>query len=194
MLSCRRDSFSRAPSQLTLSCFLFSFKPEDTQPFSGELIDTILTKLESAGSPEKVAENDFMMKCEQNCSYFLNSGAHKATSSPRAGIMRVIFTARQTLAATTYDRILQRLVGILGATSKNPSNPNFDQYLFESLSGLIRQVGGWRSGSSLRLTLLCRFVAAANPATVPVFERQLFGPFTFILQQDIDRERGLFRC
>jgi len=41
-----------------------SFKPEDIQPFSVELIDTVLTKLESAGNPEKVAENDFMMKCE----------------------------------------------------------------------------------------------------------------------------------
>lgn len=40
------------------------FAPEDIQPFSAELIDTVLTKLESAGSPEKVAENDFMMKCE----------------------------------------------------------------------------------------------------------------------------------
>ena len=48
---------------LTFFCYS-SFKPEDIQPFSAELIDTVLTKLESAGSPEKVAENDFMMKCE----------------------------------------------------------------------------------------------------------------------------------
>ena len=60
--------------------------------------------------------------------------------------MRIIFTARQSLAAGAYDRILQRLVGILGVTSKNPSNPNFDQYLFESLSGLMRQVKGRKSG------------------------------------------------
>lgn len=42
-----------------------SFQPEDIQPFSGELIDTVLNKLESAGNPEKVAENDFMMKCKE---------------------------------------------------------------------------------------------------------------------------------
>ena len=54
--------------------------------------------------------------------------------------MRIIFTARQSLATTAYERVVQRLVGILGITSKNPSNPNFDQYLFESLSGLMRQV------------------------------------------------------
>jgi exportin-2 (importin alpha re-exporter) len=33
-----------------------------------------------------------------------------------------------------------------------------------------------------------RFVVGGTPATLPAFERALFGPFTFILQQDIDRE------
>jgi len=61
------------------------------------------------------------------------------------------------------------LVAILGVTSKNPSNPNFDQYIFESISGLMR------------------FVAQETPATIPTFEQALFGPFTIILQQDIDQ-------
>ena len=51
--------------------------------------------------------------------------------------MRVILTARQTLIPN-FERILTRLVAILGAISKNPSNPNFDQYIFESISALIR--------------------------------------------------------
>lgn len=68
--------------------------------------------------------------------------------------MRVIFTARQSLATTAYDRTLQRLVGILGVTSKNPSNPNFDQYLFESLSGLTRQVK-WQKNGRFRHSLVC---------------------------------------
>lgn len=53
--------------------------------------------------------------------------------------MRVIVTARQTLTPV-YERTLQRLVAILGVISKNPSNPNFDQYIFESLSALMRYV------------------------------------------------------
>ena len=53
--------------------------------------------------------------------------------------MRVIVTARSTFAAG-YERILQRLVAILGVISKNPSNPNFDQYIFESISALMRYV------------------------------------------------------
>jgi len=53
------------------------------------------------------------------------------------GAMRVIVTARQTLTPG-YERTLQRLVGILGVISKNPSNPNFDQFIFESISALMR--------------------------------------------------------
>ena len=52
----------------------------------------------------------------------------------------MIVTARQTLTPG-YERTLQRLVGILGVISKNPSNPNFDQFIFESISALLRY---WR--------------------------------------------------
>lgn len=53
------------------------------------------------------------------------------------GAMRVIVTAKQTLVPG-FERTLTRLVGILGIVSKNPSNPNFDQYMFESISALVR--------------------------------------------------------
>jgi exportin-2 (importin alpha re-exporter) len=99
--------------------------------------------------------------------------------------MRIIVTARGSLAST-FERTLGRLVGILGVISKNPSNPHFDQYIFESLSGLMR------SGPSYHWLLLVntnypRFIVAASPATLPTFERALFQPFKFILEQDIDR-------
>ena len=53
--------------------------------------------------------------------------------------MRVIVTARQTVIPM-HENILGRLVGILGVISKNPMNPNFDHYIFESISALIRFV------------------------------------------------------
>lgn len=56
---------------------------------------------------------------------------------PFEGVMRIIVTARQTLTPG-YEHILNRLVTILGVISKNPSNPHFDQYIFESISGLMR--------------------------------------------------------
>ncbi|EEB88562.1 hypothetical protein MPER_13540, partial [Moniliophthora perniciosa FA553] len=67
-----------------------------------------------------------------------------------------------------YETLLKRLVGILGVISRNPSNPKFDQYIFESISALMR------------------FVVAGTPNTLPAFEGVLFQPFTIILQNDID--------
>ena len=54
--------------------------------------------------------------------------------------MRVIITARGAIAPA-FNTILGRLVTILGEISKNPSNPKFNQYTFESISALIRCVG-----------------------------------------------------
>lgn len=53
--------------------------------------------------------------------------------------MRVIITARQTLTPN-FVTILAKLVAILGVISQNPSNPNFNQYCFESISALMRCV------------------------------------------------------
>ncbi|KAF5378153.1 hypothetical protein D9615_007619 [Tricholomella constricta] len=122
------------------------FAQGDIHEFAPDLVDALLTKIESAGTAEKVAENDHLMKC----------------------VMRVIVTARQTLTPG-FERTLGRLVAILGLISKNPSNPRFDQFIFESIAGLMR------------------FVVSGNAATLQVFEQALFGPFTIILQQDIDQ-------
>lgn len=122
------------------------FAQADIHEFALSLVEGLLTKIESAGTAEKVAENDHLMKC----------------------LMRVILTARQTLTPG-YERILARLVTILGVISKNPSNPRFDQFIFESISGLMR------------------FIVSGNATTLPTFEQALFGPFTIILQQDIDQ-------
>ncbi|KAG2007419.1 importin alpha re-exporter [Coprinopsis cinerea AmutBmut pab1-1] len=122
------------------------FSQADIQESAPELINALLSKIESGGTPEKVAENDHLMKCT----------------------MRVILTARQGLNQV-YQPLLNRLVGILGVISKNPSNPRFDQYIFESISGLMR------------------FIVEGNPSALPTFEQALFGPFTIILQQDIDQ-------
>ncbi|KAJ8091228.1 importin-alpha export receptor [Marasmius tenuissimus] len=122
------------------------FNHTDVQDFANDLINALLSKIQSAGTPEKVAENDHLMKC----------------------IMRIIVTARQTLTPG-YEALLNRLVGILGVISSNPSNPKFDQYIFESISALMR------------------FVVSSSSQTLATFEQVLFGPFTIILQNDIDQ-------
>nr|VWP01251.1 Succinate-semialdehyde dehydrogenase (EC [Ganoderma boninense] len=138
-ISIERILFIRQGTQLM-------FTEGDVREVAPGLLHALLSKVEKAPTPEKMAENDYLMKC----------------------VMRVIVTARSALGGG-YDQILQRLVAILGVISKNPSNPNFDQYIFESISALMRSA------------------VQANPGTLPTFERALFGPFTIILQQDIDQ-------
>ena len=87
------------------------------------------------------------------------------------GVARVIITAKQALVGE-YVTVLQMLVDILRKVAPNPSNPNFDQYISESISGLIRFI---------------RFIGATVPDSITVFESALFPPFTEILQKDIDR-------
>ena len=65
--------------------------------------------------------------------------------------MRIIVTARQTLIPL-YQQVLQRLLVILSAVSKNPSNPNFDHYLFESISALMRYAPQTDTGMRINLT------------------------------------------
>src|SRR5277367_573487 len=51
--------------------------------------------------------------------------------------MRVMTVSRDTLEPFLQVST-QHLVGILREISKNPSNPRFNHYLFESLAALIR--------------------------------------------------------
>ncbi|KAJ1300905.1 hypothetical protein OPQ81_003331 [Rhizoctonia solani] len=122
------------------------FAQADIHDFATDILSALFVKIESGRTPEKIAENDYLMKC----------------------VMRVIITARQTLTPT-FLTVLTKLVNILGAISQNPSNPNFNQYTFESVSALMR------------------FVCVSNPQLIEQFEGQLFGPFTIIIQQDVDQ-------
>ncbi|KAL1410407.1 importin-alpha export receptor [Vanrija albida] len=120
------------------------FTSVDVRPFAENILMAAFTSIERGGTPEKIAENDYLMKC----------------------VMRVIITARGELAPH-YQAILNRLVNIVGQISKNPSNPRFNQYSFESISALIR------------------FICEVNPAALATFEGALFGPAEVILAQDV---------
>ena len=104
------------------------------------------TQIQRGDTPQKIAENDHLMKCMCYWPLRMFSRVDKL-NVPSTGVMRVIITARQSLVPS-YQAILERLVAIIGETSKNPSNPKFNQYNFESISALTRCV------------TLCRFSAA----------------------------------
>ncbi|KAH8916133.1 hypothetical protein BT69DRAFT_1340540 [Atractiella rhizophila] len=83
--------------------------------------------------------------------------------------MRTLITTRQGLVPI-FPGILQRLVKIVAVISKNPSNPKFSHYSFESISILIR------------------FVVPANPESLGQFEEALLGagaPFHSILHEEV---------
>ncbi|SNX87170.1 probable CSE1 - Nuclear envelope protein that mediates the nuclear export of importin alpha [Melanopsichium pennsylvanicum] len=120
------------------------FTPTDVQPFAESILMALLSNIERGTTPEKLAENDYLMKC----------------------MLRMLATVRQAISSA-YTPILSHLTSILSEISKNPSNPRFSQYLFESISALIR------------------FTVIANPQSLGVFEQKLFPPFTAILSQDV---------
>ena len=40
------------------------FAQADVRDIAQSIIDAVLTKIEAAGTPEKIAENDYLMKCK----------------------------------------------------------------------------------------------------------------------------------
>ena len=91
------------------------FTKTDLAPLLQDLLGSLFGLIERDPAPEKLAENDFLMKC----------------------LMRVMTVGRETMAPFV-EISTQHLVGILAEISKNPSNPRFNHYLFEALAALIR--------------------------------------------------------
>ncbi|CAO1637229.1 unnamed protein product [Sympodiomycopsis kandeliae] len=120
------------------------FTPQDVQPFAEQMLLALFGKIQAGSTPEKVAENEFLMK----------------------GVMRVLTTTREQLAGA-YSILLQHLGEIITTIAKNPSNPRFSQFAFESLAALVR------------------FTTAADPSSLDGFEQALFPPFTAILQGEV---------
>eukprot|EP01103_Thecamoeba_quadrilineata_P005406 TRINITY_DN15208_c0_g1_i1.p1 TRINITY_DN15208_c0_g1~~TRINITY_DN15208_c0_g1_i1.p1 ORF type:complete len:985 (+),score=144.61 TRINITY_DN15208_c0_g1_i1:290-2956(+) len=82
-------------------------------------------------------------------------------------LMRVVVIAKGDLYPSYYLEIIKRLTQIIIFVSKNPTNPLFNHYLFETFASLI---------SSL---------SAVDINTVPQLESSLFPVFQDILQQDV---------
>ncbi|KDE04885.1 hypothetical protein MVLG_04744 [Microbotryum lychnidis-dioicae p1A1 Lamole] len=116
----------------------------DIRPYSENILNALFKVILRGETPQLIAANDHLMK----------------------SVMRVIITSRQALTPI-YVTVLRNLTGILGEISKNPSNPKFNHFTFESISALAR------------------FVTSGTPSTLPEFESALFPLFQVILQNDI---------
>jgi exportin-2 (importin alpha re-exporter) len=89
--------------------------PAHITPLSKDLLEHLFSLIEQGGAPEKVQENEFLMRC----------------------VMRVLIVIKEGVLPIT-DIVLQHLVSITNIIYRNPSNPRFYYYHFESIGALIR--------------------------------------------------------
>lgn len=84
-------------------------------PHLQSLLGNLFQLCEKEKTPEKLAENDFLMK----------------------SVMRAILIGKQTI---TQHKLLvaQKLGAILYIVSTNPSNPRYNHYLFECIGAVLR--------------------------------------------------------
>lgn len=91
------------------------FTKQDINDEAQNLLTSLFKIIVSAKTPEKLAENEYLIKC----------------------IMRILVTAQEGISPFA-EEILQQLIAIVGEISKNPSNPRFSHYTFESIGSLVR--------------------------------------------------------
>lgn len=82
---------------------------------SKQLLQHLFGLITKNTAPEKVQENEFIMRC----------------------VMRVLIFIREAVMSI-YDLVLTNLINITKVIRHNPSNPRFYHYLFESYGALIR--------------------------------------------------------
>ncbi|CAO3625530.1 unnamed protein product [Cunninghamella echinulata] len=122
----------------------FLITPEDIKPYTETLLTQLFRLIELGQTPEKLSENDYLMKT----------------------VFRVISSSRKDMAPYV-NVIMAKLTNILAIVSKNPSNPKFNHFVFESIGALIKYI-----------------CPVSDQATVE-FEKLLFGPFESIISQSI---------
>lgn len=108
------------------------------------ILESLFTGLFSIVDNENLSENEYVMKA----------------------VMRSLSVAKEDLVAVTQI-VLEKLTASLGRVAKNPRNPHFNHYLFESIAVLVRSV------------------CSKNPEYTGAFEALLFPPFQIVLSMDV---------
>jgi exportin-2 (importin alpha re-exporter) len=115
------------------------------------IVESLLTNLfqlilKNSGSPEKLAENEFLMKT----------------------LMRVLVIAEDSISSIAVE-LIKNLLSIVAIISKNPSNPRFSHYTFESIAVLIKfnHKNNWSSLISLIVPAFLELLGADVQEFVP---------------------------
>lgn len=89
--------------------------PAEITPLAKDLLEHIFQLIQRDPAPEKVQENEFLMRC----------------------VMRVLVVIREGVVPFS-DVVLQRFIAITQIISANPSNPRFYYFFFEAMGAFIR--------------------------------------------------------
>ena len=136
----------------------------DVQSMSAQLLEHLFGLVEKQLAPERIQENEFLMRC----------------------IMRVLIVIREGVIPIT-DSVLAHFIKITQLISQNPSNPRFYYYHFEAIGAFVRYVptNKWKSHSdSLRF---------AAPSQSEKLETGFYTSFAGILQNDVQGKESLNR-
>jgi exportin-2 (importin alpha re-exporter) len=91
------------------------FGKQEVAPFAKDLLEHLFQLIEKDSAPEKIQENEFLMRC----------------------LMRVLIVIRDGVLPIA-DLVLQHLIKITQIIGQNPSNPRFYYYHFEAMGALVR--------------------------------------------------------
>lgn len=129
------------------------FGKKDIESSVNDLLNSLFSLILSTSVPEKLSENEFLIKC----------------------VMRVLNTAEDTVDPHFRETIIKQLLQILSVIAKNPANPRFTHYVFESLGLLVR----FRNTSEAILT----FIELIVPSLLQILSEdvQEFVPYSFQL-------------
>lgn len=119
-----------------------AFRPEQFEPLAGNLIQTLFDALDIQSS----IENEHIMKA----------------------IMRLFSFSKSALIVQYLPVVVPKLTSKLGVVARNPSNPYFNHYLFETLALTIRAA-----------------CSQESPAMRDDFENVLFNILEVVLAQDV---------
>jgi len=119
---------------------VLKFDKATMQPFLEKMFTGFFAVIDS----EEFGENEYVMKAT----------------------MRALSVVKEDVVAIT-ELVLNKLTGALGRVCKNPKNPQYNHYLFESIAVLVRSV------------------CSSQPSATTAFESLLFPPFQTILQMEV---------
>lgn len=119
---------------------IFRFGKDELVPF----LESLFTGLFAVLDNPDIAENEYVMRA----------------------IMRALCTAQEKVVVVAQI-VLQRQTAYLARVCRNPSNPHFNHFLFESIAVIVGKV------------------CEADTTTIDVFEGSLFPPFQEVLAHDV---------